>query len=507
MIAFKERLLRLLSRRDAMVFVGLVLVFSAWALANPVSGAPDEPSHVIKAAGTVRGQLMGEAGPDGDTRRYMRVPAGLAQTHALTCYAFDSTHTANCDVGEIPDDGSLVLTVTTADNYNPLYYAIVGLPSLVVDGLPAFYLMRIVSGMICAALLTVAFAAVRRTRSSSWLSFGLLAATTPMVVFLSSSVSPAPVEICASIAIWCLLGVTLQDRNDALFSRRFAAICIVAAFLLQLRSLSPMFLAIALLVSIACVPWHRTRDVLADRRAWPWLALVGLSAVVAVAWTLLSGSNTVPGPPGFPQFTPWYAFQWTVGETSIYFLNILGTFGWVDTHLPLFVHIAFVAIPVLILVVGFAMAKIRVRGVILALGAMCIMVPTILQSLQAAQIGPFWQGRYFLPAVVGLPILAALAVRSASLRRDGGDPIAPRAVAVGSVVWAGSIAVAFAVNLHRYTAGVPAEWFGQNRWSPPLPALLLVAVLGLGLWLFARSLPRTDEPMAVVGDEQLAVLR
>ena len=38
-------------------FLAFFSLTAAWALASPLTAVPDEPSHMIKAAATVRGQL------------------------------------------------------------------------------------------------------------------------------------------------------------------------------------------------------------------------------------------------------------------------------------------------------------------------------------------------------------------------------------------------------------------------------------------------------------------
>jgi hypothetical protein len=51
-----------------------------------------------------------------------------------------------------------VIGATYVGRYPPLYYAIVGLPSLVWHTNTAVYMMRLLSGLLCALLLGLAIA-------------------------------------------------------------------------------------------------------------------------------------------------------------------------------------------------------------------------------------------------------------------------------------------------------------------------------------------------------------
>ena len=60
---------RILQSRRFLWFVSFMLfaaVAGAWALATPIDGAPDEASHVVRAASVARGEILGQqrAGAD-----------------------------------------------------------------------------------------------------------------------------------------------------------------------------------------------------------------------------------------------------------------------------------------------------------------------------------------------------------------------------------------------------------------------------------------------------------
>ena len=150
--------------------------FSAvWTLATPIGAANDEPAQLVKAASAARGELLGQTvSPrsvahlsDADRtslhdcyiiyggRRCNRavtivtVPEGFASLAACNTFAF--VPAGSC-VG-LRGSARTASAATYVGRYPPLYYAIVGLPSLVWSDDAAVYLMRMVSGMLSALFL------------------------------------------------------------------------------------------------------------------------------------------------------------------------------------------------------------------------------------------------------------------------------------------------------------------------------------------------------------------
>jgi len=118
-----------------------------WALATPLFGVPDEPSHISRAASVVRGELLGREPDDGDFPdaapyvrsiiRYVEVPILLAEAgqfnsgfaQHMPCFAQVPEQDASC-LTFGGGDGSIGLVATTAGEHPPVWYAVVGVPSL-----------------------------------------------------------------------------------------------------------------------------------------------------------------------------------------------------------------------------------------------------------------------------------------------------------------------------------------------------------------------------------------
>jgi hypothetical protein len=158
----------------AIVYAAMAL----WALAMPLFSPPDEPTHIMRAAAVDRGELLG-AFVDGPGSPFSlvhlpeyyanvrsspncyhtrpKVPASCAPPVPIVCPAKPIPHHPACDVGFIYDA-----------RYPPLYYWVVGLPSVLGVGNWVVYLMRLWSAVFCAGFVALAATAVlawSRTRA------------------------------------------------------------------------------------------------------------------------------------------------------------------------------------------------------------------------------------------------------------------------------------------------------------------------------------------------------
>ncbi|WP_456826068.1 DUF2142 domain-containing protein [Cellulomonas sp. P5_E12] len=457
-------------------------MFVAWGLANPLTAAPDEPAHAIKAAAVVRGELLGDRyDPERPGWGYVDVPAVIAYTPSMTCFAFHPDQTAVCQRPVAGAPSVITHVVTTAMTYNPLYYSVVGLPSFFPSGQGSLYLMRLVSAALCAAALAYGFAQALTATRRGWLPTGLLLALTPMVIFLGSSINPAALEVAAGASLWVSLAVLLRSDEPARFRSRIVAIAIMASVFVNLRGLSPLFLVIIAAAVVLASPLRQTGVILRRRFIWPWIGLVGLATVAALAWTRYAGTLGSDGVVHHPELEFWDAVQVSLGSTSNYVANMIGQFGWMETGLPIWVYFLVVSVVGALCALALAVGTWRERLVLVGLALACIVIPVVLHSTQAKYLGIVWQGRYFLPAVVGIPILAAFVLDGSP--DSPGRRIGRNLCALFGAAWFTYQLVAFFINLHRYTFGAGREWFVTpiDEWVPPLPVPVLGLILAIGL--------------------------
>jgi Predicted membrane protein (DUF2142) len=96
---------------------------------------------------------------------------------------------------------------------------------------------------------------------------------------------------------------------------------------------------------------------------------------------------------------------------------MVGYFGWVDTPAPGLTLVLWTAALGVLVALAISFARRRVALVIAGLLGMIILVPELLEYIEARTFGFGWQGRYTLPLAVGLPILCGFALAQEPVRR------------------------------------------------------------------------------------------
>lgn len=483
-------------------WAALMLLASAWVVANPLMASPDEPAHTVKAASVVRGQLLG---PDGTGGSEVHVPYFYNLVTAYpVCYMFDADATGVCDPVPVMELDAEALSVTPAGRYNPLYYAIVGLPTLLPPGDGVLYAMRLLSAALTTFLLALGLRALAQAPRPAWAVLGVAGALTPMAVFLTSTVNPAAVEIAAAFALWCQLLTLLRHPDPGRTVSRMAWIAVSATFLVNARGLSLLYCAVIVAVVLLVTPWRTFVDVVRTRGTWPSFAVIVAACLAAAAWVLGTNSLGSGGEVIDPNMTFAGAAKISVLSTNSYVVNMVGQFGWTDTYLETWVYMVFAAGAGVVTLLALAAGSWRERAALVLVAGLSLALPVVIHASQARYLGIIWQGRYILPVAIGLPLLAGyvLARRLHAVPRD-------LAVALATVV-AGVVAVvqllAFGENLHRYVNGELGAWLSiePDAWLPPLP-LTLVVVLGLLAAVGYGALPAATARLpgtsgATVGD-------
>ncbi|MGH9099152.1 MAG: DUF2142 domain-containing protein, partial [Acidimicrobiales bacterium] len=238
-----------LGRPWALFAIGVVLTFAnfaAWSLATPLFASPDESTQVVAAAATVRGELVGYTidGP-GSALTAVHVPGVLASgTTYPDCFKYHPAIPASC-APVLSRSSRTVHVGTYVGRYPPLYYLVVGLPSLAFASKTGIYLMRLVSALVNSLLISLALFAVVRWSRRKLLLVGVMAAVTPMTWFLGGMVNPSGLEICAAICLWTAGLVLVLDHPDRPPPGLVALVAVAAGILCLARPISPVWVAIA----------------------------------------------------------------------------------------------------------------------------------------------------------------------------------------------------------------------------------------------------------------------
>jgi hypothetical protein len=483
------------------LFLGVLA--ACWALGVPRFGAPDENDHARKAAATVRGQTIGEPSDLPGGYRILSIPGPLLGGQP-DCFNFDSDVSAACQTFDGAPTGEVDAAIATG-LYPPGAYLLPGVPTLFSTDARVVWAMRLAAAAACCAAVGLAAVWARSTRRPDLSLLGLLAALTPMCLFLFGSVNPSGQEIAWFLAVWAglLLVATAPARPSG---RMIVSLGATASAAVLMRQLTPLWLGLAVVLAVVAARPGRVGEVARSPATWAAGALVVVAGAFQVGWLAWSGLLTVPADPRVAVDAPaaeiWrasFGFAW--GNV----LEMVGSFGWLDVPTPTVTLVLWLALVGLLLVGALVIGSRRTAAAVLLAALATWLVPVVLEARQVATAGFWWQGRYTLPLAVGIPLLAGFGLASDLATSK---PISTRVRLVVSMVFVLAHAAAFYVTLRRFTVGLsgPLWFFGAEEWVPPVPALLLlvvatVASAGLCAWVLAPANRAVFEAPAPPGEE------
>lgn len=493
--------------------IGVLLggIALCWVLLTPPGAGPDEPGHLARAGAVVRGDLDGD-----DVGRLSLEAYDLPDSYIVpepACYAFDPSQSVDC-AEPIDRSGATVSLTSRADEYPIWGHLAFGLPTL-LPGLSPLWWAR-----LAGAAIAVAFTAAATTRARSPLAAaGVIVATTPMAWSTYALVNPSVFGIAGAIALWAALLADRDDRATAwLIGCGWAALalprrdgliwaCIILAIVLVATDTSlaswwrrlgrgPQLLVTA--STLATVLWGVTNDsrvsrmvalspliVLAAevwRRAWRRYGTgPGSKAGVLAATVAVGASGTLVVLRARPGGWDGGLARTIVGQTGTHLVEAVGVLGWLDTRLPAVAVIGWMAL-IGVMVAGALLAGPRPLITAIALLAVVIATSWVFELYQGNTSGRYWQGRYSLPLLAGIPIVLAAGPMSRSAARR--------------VAWAAGGAALLVVNVAAWSAarrwgvgvdGSLAPWRWDTVHSPVAPIAVLAAhaVFTAGLALVA----------------------
>jgi hypothetical protein len=463
---------------------------------------PDEPAHTIKAAAVARGQFVGNTtGVQGDPLT-VNVPGYIAHLGKYSCFAQHSDVTPACAVPIDATDRGWIPAQTSAGNYNPVYYGIVGMGSRGLSGETAIYAMRIVSAWLAAFFLAGIFCAASSLRRFHRPIIASAIALTPAVLFLAGSVNPNALEIAATGAVFMSLCAILeQSASTTRISRLLLVVFALSGSLLaHTRPLSLLWLAISVTAAVLFYGVPTLIRTLPKRGFQVSLLMVSLSSLFALWWvvsaksfeSLLTGSEPIPAD---------VAVVSMLDRTFGFIAEYVGVLGWLDTYPPIAVIFTWVLGMGFLLVLGLTARPIRNRWPLAMLSITVLSLPVALQASSSESLGWIWQGRYNLPALVTLLLACGIAARLLPFR------ITPWTSSI--LRWTVVLAVLAHVYLmlegmRRYTVGIHGDHVNwtemfEPEWQPPFSwqglTVAYIAVLALAGVCLYRMLTVRQSPV------------
>jgi hypothetical protein len=294
-------------------------------------------------------------------------------------------------------------------------------------------------------------------------------------------VNPDSGEICAAAAAWTVGLLALRGAGPVA-QRALRWWALPAAVMVLARADGVVWLAIVV-AGLAVAAYRRGVHLDPRRSALRQTLMVTVAAAaVSLGWTVYSGQLKVGPPPGWTPRADSLGVRLgrALGQLPLWWQQAVAGFGWRDTYLP-----GAVGLVLLAALLGLGWLARPDRRVAVAAAGLVVAALVISLGAQAHGydlLGNWWQGRYVLPALIGVPVLVSLEPRFSRPR----DRVGAKWTSVGVASAVLGLHVAgLLVWLHRCMNGLGHDFVWNAPWAPPLDARLLVALdvvgmLGLG---------------------------
>jgi hypothetical protein len=454
---------------------GFAIIGCTWAFSIARYGGPDEPAHVIRAAAVARGDLLGKpvAGME-EGYRQVTVSTGLASGDPA-CFRHDETITAACTVAAPPTAD--IAVATSAGTAPPWYYAIVGTFAGALSDGDGALAYRMVTVVMCAAVLGYALARSRRYAGGGW----MLVAFTPSAWFLIGVVGTSGIEI-ALITLAVVEAVARFHSSAA--GDSLARVLVPLSICLLLRPAALIDVAVVALVLAPTLPRPLTK-----RRVAVIVTPLVIAGAVAVAWSRWTGLVVKDR-----RTADSSSLETTIDRslrgipTTIH--QAIGALGWNEFYAPVLAQVVWIA--ALAFAVYWTVFRSTDRWWHARWVVAGLLLPTLVEALLHRRIGAIWQGRYSIPfAMAG--VLYAARGRAPARRVMRGLVIAA-AFAEVLTLWH---------TLRRYMVGLDGSYTLRNvAWHPLMnPWLLIVINAAAMAWLAAVALGSGDDVAEHVDDE------
>lgn len=465
-------------------FVVLMGLSSAWAIVQPIGTVPDEPAHIIKAVGVAHGQPYGVPFTDstGRIQGTFEIPVKYASAPwQLGCNAFQpSTNVSVCTLSEFDNPSELAQGVSAAAFYNPVYYAMVGWPSLLTDGISGMYGMRLASAFLCSLFLALSVWILSFLRRPAVPMVALMGAVTPALLFYAGGVNPQAAEVAVLSTFTAALFVSLQLRVRAGAFWALAAVMVVSgALAAQMRNLSWVWLGVIVIVALIAYGWRQFLALL--RKPAMIAAVVVVLLAVAANLAIVYAFNTLNG--GAPLAGAGHTFAdgfiTMVYRAPEFFASMVSALGWNDytDHWSLYIVVSLSVILVALALMSSRNRKMKVA--VLASLASLWLFPALIQGYFVTSGGYIWQGRYSLPLYFLVIITAAFVVADevpSWTRRTSVRVASSAIVALALAQW-----TAFSTTVFRQYLGIGSR--PTQLFFPSDPSIAQAPVFGNLGWI------------------------
>lgn len=466
-------------RTAVLLFLGTLLLQTAWILTLPPFRGTDEFDHAFRAAEVAEGHWAASHKPATSGRgNLVEVPRSLVEAASPICWSYEYTGPDNCAAVRSTGTGR-VLVASAASAYNPAYYFVVGTAGKPFHGATSLYVMRIASSVLCSLFMALAGWVTALWARTRWPMVAVVVATTPVMGFSLAIVAPNGLEMSAAMSAWmALLGVcTREGRRD--YARPLLVAATSSAIVITtLRALGPLWITLIVVTTAFVLGWRPLWRLVGRHKLLMGFstALVTAATLASVGWTHFSATQQLPTF-DMGKVTPSSA---TLEQVPLWFLQGIAAFPRRADAAPPLVYVLIGLVFLALVVPAWLASPARTRFASTACLTIAVAVPAVFTYTTIASASPLWQGRYGLPFHLGVTLLAGYGL-------DRTRRSLPDVRVLVAFSWVGLIIanVAAVVHvLHREETTSPLA--GSAVWVEPPTWLVAAFVIGaFGAWAAA----------------------
>ncbi len=473
----------LFRRTWTVTFLSLLVVGVVWIFAQPVFSGADEPEHATESQAVWSGQFL----PPLSLRFGTQIESGVVRVPQLSngagCFFNQSAKSAKCDTTSLHGPTPTRSASSYITGEPPLPALLTGLPLYLSPNRTGFYLSRLLTAILGAALLATALAlAVSRRRPL--LAASVLVAATPAVIAEFGVLGSSQLEIGSVIVLWVCVALvsTGEELTRGLISLLFGS----AIVLLLSRPISFLYALLAIAVLVGCCSRIRLKELSTSPGAKAWMVGAGVVFVASLLWYFLAEAPINPhymAQQHLPVITnAGSRISMSLSVVTDWWSQMIGATGNDEYFGPAWVTIVWTLMAGAFVGAGLLFGRRRQILSIMGLAVVLLVLPVLGQAYYLPKISFYWMGRYSLPTFAGLVIISAAAVGSRLTGRE-----TKRLLLIVLPVVAALQVVELFSTLRRYVVGIngpinPFHW--GSGWHPPIDSLLLL-LLGSALIMLA----------------------
>src|SRR3954454_23085896 len=118
-----------------------------------------------------------------------------------------------------------------------------------------------------------------------------------------------------------------------------------------------------------------------------------------------------------PGLSFWSAARHSIDLLPLRAREAVAIFGWLDTDVHAAVTWAWLGTTVLVVVMAMAVGSWRERVVLPGAVVAAVAMPVVIEGFQAKSVDFYWQGRYSLPFMAGVALMATCVIAGAARER------------------------------------------------------------------------------------------